>query len=342
MESPAEMPEFEPTGLARVPLLLLHHVDELGLEREELMRAAGLTEEELVDPDARVPVNKTWSLWRIVIDRVDDPALGLRLGAAARIREFGIVGYTMYYSATLRDAFCRLARYSHIISKALQYHLQHEADHTRLLLESNPQFDALRHPLDARLAVVVAAAREITQWEILPIEVHFPYERPVQIAEHQRFFRCSLEFDRPQPMILFRDEDLDRAVAGGDETLSAYLDRLAEDVLRSLEDRSSLRDRVQRAIWAELAAGPPTLGKIASVLGISARTLQRRLRESGTSFGRLLDSFRHGMALRLLRDKSLAVYEVAFLLGYSDPSTFYRAFRRWRGAPPDEFRRTAG
>jgi AraC-like DNA-binding protein len=334
------MADLELTGLARIPLHMLNHVEEVGLDRGELMHAAGLDEAELRDPDARIPVSKIWNLWRIVIERVPDPALGVRMGAAAKVREFGIVGYTMLFSATLRGAFDRLARYSHVLSKAVEYVLEPEADHTRLMLERSPRFDALHRPLDARLSVVVAAAREITGTEVSPLEVHFPYERPLDVAEHQRYFRCPLRFDEPRAAVLFRNDDLDRPVAAGDETLSLYLDRLADEVMEELKDRSSISVRVRRAIWTELGAGPPTLERIASALSLSPRTLQRRLRDAGTSFCTLLDSFRQQMALHLLRDRNLAIYEVAFLLGYSDPSAFYRAFRRWRGTAPDEFRRT--
>ena len=104
------MADLELTGLARIPLHMLNHVEEVGLDRVELMHAAVIDEAELRDPDARIPVSKIWNLWRIVIERVPDPALGVRMGAAARVREFGIVGYTMLFSATLRGAFERLAR----------------------------------------------------------------------------------------------------------------------------------------------------------------------------------------------------------------------------------------
>ena len=335
------MPEFEPTGLARLPLMLLRHVEEFGLDRDELMRSAGLSTAELEDPDARVSTHKTWSLWRAIVDRETDPALGLRLGAAARVRDFGVVGYVMFYSSTLREALERLCRYSHVITKAVQYMLEHEGQRSRVQLESNPRFDALIHPLDARLAFVVAAAREITAAEVVPLEVRFTYEAPLARAEHQRFFRCPLGFEHSASAVVFAADDLDRPAVGGDATLGGYLERVADEVLQSLDDRSSLSDRVQRAIWSQLAAGPPSLSRVAALVGISPRTLQRRLRTSGTSFGLLLEELRHRMALRLLEDRSLAVYEVAFLLGYSDPSTFYRAFRRWQGAAPDEYRRNA-
>jgi AraC-like DNA-binding protein len=129
-------------------------------------------------------------------------------------------------------------------------------------------------------------------------------------------------------------------VVGADVTLGGYLDQLATELLRGLPDPDSFRDRVRRAMWSELSDGPPALTTTAANLAVSPRTLQRRLREEGTSFGQLLDELRREFALRLLRDRKLAVYEVAFLLGYAEPSTFHRAFRRWTGLSPLRFRRS--
>ncbi len=107
-----------------------------------------------------------------------------------------------------------------------------------------------------------------------------------------------------------------------------------------MNDQDSLVLKVRQALWSELSGGKPTIGKIADVLGLSVRTLQRRLHEDGTSFANVLEDFRRDMSVRLLRDRGLAVYEVAFLLGYSEPSTFFRAFRRWVGMAPQEFRKS--
>ena len=124
-----------------------------------------------------------------------------------------------------------------------------------------------------------------------------------------------------------------------DETLTGYLDQLAEGVARALSESVTFRQRVCRAIWSDLSGGKPSVQQVASRLGVSTRTLQRRLEEEGTSFAQELDRLRQDLATRLLQDRSLAVYEVAFLLGYAEPSTFYRAFRRWKNVSPHEFRR---
>ncbi len=334
------MAEFELTGLARLPLLLLGSAEALGLDHDELIEAAGLSDHDLQDPDARVPIVKQWNLWRAVIDRVDDVALGLHLAERVEPKDLGVVGYSMAYSRDLRQALDRFVRYCRVISEAIQAGLSIGSERTRMTVEHSPQFDAMRHPVDTRLAVLVLAVRTMTGQPVNPVEVHFSYDVPEQTLEHRRLFNAPLKFGQPKAMLVFRNEDLDLPIVAADETLSGYLDRLAGELLGKLTATGSFTERIRRAIWSELHGQPPSLSVVASIVGVSPRTLQRRLREEQTSFAAVLDEFRREMAMQLLQDRSLAIYEVAFLLGYSEPSTFYRAFRRWRGASPDEFRRS--
>jgi AraC-like DNA-binding protein len=328
------------TAVARIPLALLGHAVGLGLDRSELLRKVGLRDEVLEDPDRRVPASKLEHLWRVVITQASCPALGIRIGASLTVRQWGLVGYTMVYSRTLVQALQRVARYGDIMSEAVQCSLQIERDHTKLVADGGPRLDALRHPVDARFASMVGVAREITGVGIVPIEVRFRYERPAEISEHARFFRCPIAFGQPIAALLFRNEDLQLPVVSADETLCGYLDRLADEVVQSLGSEHSFTEKLQRAIWAELSGGRPTLQRTALALGVSVRTLQRRLREEGTTYGAVLEAFRREMAVRLLRDRRIAVCEVAYLLGYSEPSTLRRAFRTWHGVTPAEFRRS--
>jgi AraC-like DNA-binding protein len=312
---------------------------EYGLDRQELMTVVGLGEAELRDPDGRVSATKMWNLWRAVLARIDDDAFGIHIGERATARNVGLLGYTMLFSGTLRRAALRLVRYSRILSESIQFRFVEGADRGELILENNPRFDALRHPVDARLAFVVALARDITGSELTPLTVGFPYPKPFGTAEQFRFFRCELEFDQPHAGLTLRREDLDRSVKGGDETLAGYLEELAEKLLDRLGASGSMADLVRRTLWAELSGGSPTVERTASLVGVSPRTLQRRLSEEGTSFATVLDGFRRDLATRLLQDRSLGVGEIAYLLGYADPSTFHRAFRRWTGRSPLQFRK---
>ncbi len=123
-----------------------------------------------------------------------------------------------------------------------------------------------------------------------------------------------------------------------DETLAEYLREHAERLLRSLMTGSSARERVRSAIWNVLSDGRPTLKRIASALQVPSRTLQRRLADEGTSVEQEIEAIRKSMAMAMLRDPANATDEVAFLLGYREPSTLFRSFRRWTGMTPQEYR----
>src|SRR5262249_10540675 len=139
-----------------------------------------------------------------------------------------------------------------------------------------------------------------------------------------------------------RNDDLARPVVSADATLTGYLDLLAAQLLAALGGEDTLRDQVRRLLWSALSAGVPSLEGVGRVLGMSPRTLQRRLRAEGTTFSAGPPQVRHGLAGPLLGDGRVAVAEGAFLLGYEDPSAFHRAFRRWSGRSPRVFRRGSG
>jgi AraC-like DNA-binding protein len=332
----------EPSGLARVALLHLAHAARWGVSRVELLREARLDEEQLRDPDARVPRAAIVRLWHAVAARVPDPAFGLRFGAAARAREFGLVGYTIAFSQTVGAALQRLTRYDRILSDALVVELDAADAATWVRLDVEPALRAFRPAADFRLAAVLAMCREIAAAPIAPLTVQFPYRRPEDVRAYERFYGAPLEFGALATAFLLRHDDLARPVVSSDAALTGYLDHLAEQLLAVLGGEDTLRDRLRQVLWSELSAGVPGLDGVGRVLGMSPRTLQRRLREEGTTFSAVLTQLRHDLALPLLGDGRLAVAEVAFLLGYEDPSAFHRAFRRWSGLSPRAFRRASG
>jgi AraC-like DNA-binding protein len=332
----------QPTGLARLALLHLEGSARFGLSRAQLLRAAGLREEQLRDPDARIPLSAVERIWRATIARSPDPVLGLRLGARVRTRQLGLVGYTLVFSHTLGAALERLARYSHIVSDALVVELGGDADATWVRLDVQPALRALRAAADARLAAIVAMCRELVGAPIAPLAVQFPYRRPDEVAEYQKFFRAPLEFGALATAFLLTREDIARPVVWSDEALTGYLERLAKQALHDLGAERTIGDQVRRVLWRELSEGVPDLSRAARWLGMSPRTLQRRLHEEKTTFAAVLAELRRDLAPPLLRDGRLAVSEVAFLLGYEDVTSFQRAFREWFDVSPRAFRRRAG
>jgi AraC-like DNA-binding protein len=331
----------QPSGLARLALVHFEGVSRFGLSRAQLLCAAGLSEDQLRDPDGRIPLSAIERLWRTTTARSSDPLLGLRLGANVRTRQLGLVGYTLVFSRTLGAALERLARYSHIVSDALVVELGEDADATWIRLDVQPALRAFRAAADARLAALVAMCRELVGSPIAPLAVQFPYRRPNDVSAYEKFFRAPLEFRALSTTFLLMREDLARPVVWSDEALTGYLERLAGQVLHELGAQRTIGDQVRRVLWRQLTDGAPDLSHAARWLGMSSRTLQRRLHEEKTTFAAVLADLRREMAQPLLRDGRLAVSEVAFLLGYEDVTSFQRAFRQWFGVSPRAFRHRA-
>jgi AraC-like DNA-binding protein len=332
----------EPSGLARAALMHLDRAARFGVLRADLLHEARLNEEQLRDPDARVPRSAIVRLWRAVASRAPDSTIGLRYGAEWRLREFGLVGYTMASSRTVGTALERLVRYDRILSETLAVTLDPKADATWVRVDVEPALRSFRPAADFRLAALLSGCREMAATPLVPLAVHLPYRRPADVREYERFYRGPVEFGALATAFLLRNDDLARPVRLSDETLTRYLDRLAEQALTQLARQETLGDRVRGVLFSELSEGLPTLDRVGRVLGMSARTLQRGLRLEGTTFAAVLTQLRQDMAPPLLEDGHLAVAEVAFLLGYEDPGAFQRAFRRWSGRSPRAFRRARG
>lgn len=332
----------EPSGLARLVLMYLERATRWGLPREDLLRQARLDEAQLRDPDGRIPIATVVRLWHAIAAHTAEPTAGLRLGCDARAREFGLVGYTMLCSQTIGAALKRLDRYDRIVSDTLNVELDAADGATWIRLDVRSPLRAFRPAADARLAALLSVCREIASAAIDPLAVRLPYRKPEHVHEYERFFRAPLEFGALATAVLVRDEDLARPVTQCDETLAGYLDRLAAQLVPPADADHKVAAQICRLLWSDLPDGVPDVDAVARRLGMSARTLQRRLRDEGTTYRHVLTQFRHDAAPALLRDGRLGVSEVAFLLGYEDPSSFQRVFRRSFGVSPRAFRQMRG
>jgi AraC-like DNA-binding protein len=309
-----------------------------GIRREVLLEAAGVTDADLRDSDAHLPLAAEIALWQTLTQHISDPAFGIRSVAALRIRQLGLLGYVVCFSATLRDALRCVQRYGRVFTAAVEFVLE----------ESRPQVAlAVRHPTlgpgpsfaqDYRLAAVVQLSREMTGIDIVPAHVNVTYAQPSSTIAHRQFFRCRIHFGAPTASIVFREKDLQLPLPRADETLAGYLSNYAEQVLASLVQGVTMRHRVRAVIWSLLGNGTPSLEHVAAAIRMPRRTLQRQLAAEGTSLQAEIEEIRKTMALAVLRDRSISIEDVAILLGYAEPSTFFRSFKRWTGTTPRRFR----
>ena len=259
--------------------------------------------EQLRDPSGRIPLAAIARLWRSVASHVQDPTAGLRVGADIHVREFGIVGYAMAFSSTVASALTRVSRYSRILSNAHALIMETAGEATWVRLDMQPELRASGSPWITDSRQSSRRAERSRRRRSLRLIVQLPYRRPPDVKEYVRFFDGPLRVPaRLGAALLLRNDDLARPNALADNKLTSYLDRLAEQVLASVGGEGTLRERVRRALWSELSEEYLPCRVSARTLGMSDRTLQRQLREEGTTFAALLTELRREMAPPLLLD----------------------------------------
>ena len=303
------------------------------------MQSAALTAANLEDPDARIPAQAVVRLWRRVDECLDDPCLGVRVGRTVTAKSLGLVGYAMYYSNDLHEAMRCLGRYQRIISEAVRYEVESGEDITSIAYNAHPALLALRHPIEGAFAALLNVAREVTGRNIVPRRLALPFAKDAAANEFRRAFGIQPEFETAIAVMEFSNEHMRLPISAADPTLRHYLTELADTTLQSLHSQDhDFEQQVRETLLTMMPRGKPDLWRTAAAMGISARTLQRRLHEKGSSFSKVLDEFKRGLSADLLANRRVAVADVAFLLGYSEPSSFRRAFRRWHKTSPGNFK----
>lgn len=297
----------------------------------------------LRDPEHRLPFSLYVQLLEQAARASGDELLGLHMGAAQSIQIVGVLGYVLQAAPDVRTQVAEVQRYFSLHQEGAAFSLSEQGEHADFAYTVlDPAVSLHRQDAEATLALAVA------QWRLLldepawaPLSVHFEHPQPQGVAELQRFFGCRLHFSDEFDGLRFPRRFLDRPVQTADAGLHAILTRYADDCLGRHRDNSTLAARTRRLIAASLASGNASIERVAERLGLTPRTLQRRLVAEGLQFSQLLDEVRRELAAHYLRDPELGLTETAFLVGYSDLSAFHRAFRRWFRQTPLAFQRDA-
>ena len=309
------------------------------VQAERLYEAVNLDPSVLLDPDNRIPFAQLVALYEKAGELTSDDNFGLHLGQNINPTAFDVVGYCALNSPTLGAAFARVARYHSIWTDGALFNVE-TANDTSAIVYSYADTSIHEHRQDAEmtLATVVTLCRNIASPDFVPTFVEFQHDAPHDTSEHRQLFRSPIEFRSSSNKLTFDSRFLSLPIAKADASLCALLDRHAEELLAKFPPQHSLVDQVRSIIAAELRGSDPSLEYVADKLNLTPRTLQRKLQDLGTSHNELLDQMRRQLAMRYLREREMAICEVAYLLGFSESSSFHRAFKRWTGLTPKEFR----
>lgn len=291
------------------------------------------------DPDDRIPFAQLVALYEKAAQLTGDKNFGLHIGQSVDPKVFDVVGYSALNSPTLGDAFARVARYHSIWTDGATFTLETANETSAIVYRYLEPLPEHRQDSEMTLATVTTLCRNIASPDFTPAAIEFQHEEPADISEHQRLFRCPIKFNAPLNKLYFESSCLSLPIEKADASLCALLDRHAEEMLAKFPPRDSLVEQVRSIIASEFRGGDPSLEHVAEQLRMTPRTLQRKLHELGTSHNELVEQMRCQLAMRYLREREMAICEVAYLLGFSESSSFHRAFKRWTGLTPKEFRK---
>lgn len=321
----------------RVQSLLPRRLEERGIRVPAVLQAAGLPAGFFEQDRILASTEEFFALWQAIGAVSEDPAVGLALGSDARSGQHDPTAIAVLCSHSFRDAVGRMARYKQLMCPE---EIRVETGRNETAVEFVFLLARDREPavlVDLCLAWVLAIGRRGTGEPLVPLRVELarPSAHRKVIESH---FGCRVRFDAERNALVFKSADLERAFVTQNAELLGMLAPQLEAELGTRAAGVSLGERVKGTVKRLLAGQRPSLNDVARRLGMSARTLQRRLTEDGASFQALVEEARRELARHYLGQSSLELNETAYLLGYEDANSFFRAFHHWEGTTPGEWR----
>ena len=311
-----------------------------GSTQNSLLPKAGLTLEQIDNPEARLKVAAQIRFLELAAAALHDDFLGFHLAQKFDLRELGLFYYVQASSDTLGDALQRGARYSKIVNEGIALklcdgeHIKINLDYVGVCRRSD------RHQIEFCMVTLVRLCRLLTNRRLTTGPVSFTHRRSDDVSEFNSFFGSKVKFGAAEDELVFPSLVSEAAVVGADQYLNKLLIKYCEEAIAA---RPTNRDpfglSVEKAIALLLPHGRVRASEVARKLGVSQRTLVRRLAAEGVTFSGVLQGVRSDLANRHLADNSLSISKIAWLLGYQDVSSFTHAVKRWTGKAPRALRK---
>lgn len=338
------MAHTEPFVIASITQAFLLSGMRAGLDPRDILNQAGIGLEVFEDIDSLVPYQKHLEVTRIILSYKPHLNSSLNVGKHLVPQRFSLLGRVLQYGATFEHALIDFSRFQHLTTNIVSHNISRVPEGIRITVETHPTVKA--HPdfpgipamHEAPLAVPLTIGRHLTGAHIKPIRVSFRHKPIGDHSEHEEFFGVPVRFGMPADEVVFGQDALDVPLLTTDslkyrralDLLLAHVDPLAN--LQTVG--AALRQRLLNS----LHDATPDIASAARSMGMSTRTLQRRLSVEGTSFESVLDQARRDLVLPHLANPSISISELAGLVGFTEPSPFFRAFRRWFACTPKQWR----
>ncbi|SFK49281.1 AraC family transcriptional regulator [Shimia haliotis] len=335
------MSEQQFLHLAAITRDFSQHLISLGFTEQQVLGGTGITLEQITPPEAMAPFVATAEIFNRGVALTGDDLVHLKWAQERRLKRLGLIGYLGRTSPTLLDMLENMQRYQRTISEAIEVDLS-ELRSKGFYRWSNivPATVDCSFFVEAQVAQLLSGLRFIMPRQFTPVRLSFAHHRAKNKEAFAKTFGCPVTFDAHDNEIDFHLSDLDTPLTTSDTALYHILRRHCDLVLaQTPNSRTDIRVQVEGKIADRLSTGQANIETVARDLGMSSRTLARRLGELDTTYQKVLSNLRQALAERYLKDGAMTQAEIAFLLGYSDVSSFAAAFKRWTGHSPGEKRR---
>lgn len=331
----------EATTLNTWAIAVARTLDARGCDSAALFEQAGLDPAILRDPNGRYPVSRMSRLWKLAVEATRDPCIGLAVAEFVQPATFHSLGLAVLASQTLEDALTRSARYSRIVSNAVDILLEETPQGLKQILRFREDIPQVDEAIDVFMASTLKLGRMLSGTDLRPRALRLRRSATTEMrAQFAAYFGVPIEFEADENSVLIPWSLARQPLPMANPALARQNDQVVMEYLARF-DGARLTEKVRAELIARLPSGEPARGDVAAALHLSEKTLQRRLRDEGTSYQDLLDETRRELAQQYLREGRASVCEVTFRLGFSDQSSFTRAFKRWTGVAPGEYRLTA-
>lgn len=324
---------------AQIIELRLNVAMSMGAIRSDILKEANISEETLEDRKGRVSIEQAVSVWRSIVRQTACEEIGLICGLKARFQTMGILGYVMINSPTIAHAWSKFCNYQELVLSLLHQTVNDEGEFTRIegILQEEWQ-DEFKYTIDYIYTSCVTLIKNGSPQNIQPVEVGFNFPQPANMVMYKEIYGpAKINFSCTNPYILYKTADLGNPVISSDESMYDHFELMLKEIADEHNRINENTRAVQQIILNRLKAELPKIGDVAKEIGMSVRSLQKRLNEEGSSFQISLDKVRKDIALKQLSQAQNNVTDVAFFTGFSDISSFSRNFKKWTGLTPTEY-----
>ncbi len=319
--------------------IFLNQIERYGVTKKDILKYAKIPEDTLNSPDNKLLGEEVRRLIGALVEQTQDKDIGLKQGSLLLKGFSNILGYILMNCDSIAKGWEKYVQYEKLVDETSKCSFKIENGLAYLYNTTiDEHLKDIRQFEDFKIAGILSYIKLLTGKNLKPKKVLFTYSKPKDTEEHLRIFDCHLLFDQNDSAIIFDEEALDIKILDSNEELLSFLEEHVKDFYVELEEKDGYTKKVQDILLEEIKATLPSVAFIAKQLSMSVRSLQMHLKKENTSYRKITEEIRKQLAEKYIKDNVVSIDEISYVLGFSESSSFCRAFKKWTGLAPSAYR----